>query len=136
MPIYEYLCSSCAHRFEVKQSIKDDPIKECVRCGKEVTKLISPPAIMFKGSGWYITDYSDKMKPGGSDTSDKPAAAGTDKAKTPAASDAASTSPASPSAPAAASTAAAPSAPASTSTTTSGSGTSGSTSPASSTSKS
>ncbi|MBS0171970.1 MAG: transcriptional regulator [Nitrospira sp.] len=79
MPIYEYQCTSCAHRFEVKQSIKDDPIKECVRCGKDVTKLISPPAIMFKGSGWYITDYSDKMKPGGSDTSEKPAATGTDK---------------------------------------------------------
>ena len=75
MPIYEYQCTSCAHRFEVKQSIKDEPIKECVRCGKEVTKLISSPAIMFKGSGWYITDYSDKMKPGsGSDTSEKPAA--------------------------------------------------------------
>lgn len=136
MPIYEYLCSSCAHRFEVKQSIKDDPIKECVRCGKEVTKLISPPAIMFKGSGWYITDYSDKMKPGGSDTSEKPAAAGTDKAKTTAASDATSTSPASTSAPAAASPAATPSAPASTSTSTSGSGTSGSQSSTSSTSKS
>ena len=79
MPIYEYQCTSCAHRFEVKQSIKDEPIKECVRCGKEVTKLISPPAIMFKGSGWYITDYSDKMKPGGSDTSEKPAATGTEK---------------------------------------------------------
>ncbi len=64
MPIYEYQCTGCAYRFEVKQSIKDDPIKECARCGKEVTKLISPPAIMFKGSGWYITDYSDKMKPG------------------------------------------------------------------------
>ena len=50
---------------------QDDPIKECVRCGKEVTNLISPPAIMFKGSGWYITDYSDKMKPGGSDTAEK-----------------------------------------------------------------
>ena len=82
MPIYEYQCTSCAHRFEVKQSIKDDTIKECARCGKEVTKLISPPAIMFKGSGWYITDYSDKMKPGGSDTSEKPAAAGTDKTTT------------------------------------------------------
>ena len=78
MPIYEYQCMSCAHRFEVKQSIKDEPIKECVRCGKEVTKLISSPAIMFKGSGWYITDYSDKMKPGsGSDTSEKPAASST-----------------------------------------------------------
>ena len=70
MPIYEYQCTSCAHRFEVKQSIKDEPIKECVRCGKEVTKLISSPAIMLKGSGWYITDYSHKMKTGsGSDQS-------------------------------------------------------------------
>ncbi len=92
MPIYEYQCASCAHRFEVKQSIKDDPIKECVRCGKEVTKLISPPAIMFKGSGWYITDYSDKMKPGsGSDTSEKPAATGSDNTKAPAAADSAGT---------------------------------------------
>ena len=121
MPIYEYQCSSCAHRFEVKQSIKDDPIKECVRCGKEVTKLISPPAIMFKGSGWYITDYSDKMKPGGSDTSDKSAATGTDKAKTPASSDTTSSSPASTSAPAAP-------APAATTSTTSASSSSSSTS--------
>lgn len=63
MPIYEYLCESCAYRFEVKQGMKDDPITSCERCGKDVTKLISAPAIMFKGSGWYVTDYSDKMKP-------------------------------------------------------------------------
>lgn len=94
MPIYEYQCTSCAYRFEVKQSIKDDPIKECARCGKDVTKLISPPAIMFKGSGWYITDYSDKMKPGGSDTSEKPAAAGTDKATTSTASESTTSTPA------------------------------------------
>lgn len=94
MPIYEYQCTSCAHRFEVKQSIKDDPIKECVRCGKDVTKLISPPAIMFKGSGWYITDYSDKMKPGGSDTSEKPAAAGTDKTPASTTSDSTASTPA------------------------------------------
>lgn len=93
MPIYEYQCTSCAHRFEVKQSIKDEPIKECARCGKEVTKLISSPAIMFKGSGWYITDYSDKMKPGsGSDTSEKPAASTTDKTKASAASEGGGTS--------------------------------------------
>jgi putative FmdB family regulatory protein len=93
VPIYEYQCTSCAHRFEVKQSIKDEPIKECVRCGKEVTKLISSPAIMFKGSGWYITDYSDKMKPGsGSDTSEKPAASSTDKTKAPASSEGGGTS--------------------------------------------
>ena len=94
MPIYEYQCTSCAYRFEVKQSIKDDPIKECARCGKDVTKLISPPAIMFKGSGWYITDYSDKMKPGGSDTTEKPAAAGTDKATTSTASESTTSTPA------------------------------------------
>ena len=63
MPIYEYLCQSCSHRFEVKQSIKDDPIASCIRCGSAVSKLISSPAIMFKGSGWYVTDYSDKLKP-------------------------------------------------------------------------
>ena len=63
MPIYEYLCQACSHRFEVKQSIKDDPIKSCARCGSAVDKLISSPAIMFKGSGWYVTDYSDKLKP-------------------------------------------------------------------------
>ena len=125
MPIYEYLCSSCAHRFEVKQSIKDEPIKECVRCGKEVTKLISPPAIMFKGSGWYITDYSDKMKPGGSDTSEKPAASSTDATKTPASSDSAGTGSTAPAAPATA-TPAASSSTTTSSTSTTGSGTSSS----------
>lgn len=132
MPIYEYQCASCAHRFEVKQGIKDDPIKECVRCGKDVTKLISSPAIMFKGSGWYITDYSDKMKPGsGSDTSEKPAAAGTDNAKTPASSESGSTSSTTTPAPAAAT---APSSAATTGTSPSSSGTStsGSTSSSSS----
>jgi len=94
VPIYEYQCTGCAYRFEVKQSIKDDPIKECARCGKEVTKLISPPAIMFKGSGWYITDYSDKMKPGGSDTAEKPATAGTDKTTPSTASDSTTSTPA------------------------------------------
>lgn len=63
MPIYEYQCDTCSHRFEVKQSIKEDPIAACERCGKAVRRLISSPGIMFKGSGWYVTDYSDKMKP-------------------------------------------------------------------------
>jgi len=63
VPIYEYLCEACSYQFEVKQSIKDDPIATCERCGKPVTRLISSPAIMFKGSGWYVTDYSDKLKP-------------------------------------------------------------------------
>ena len=63
MPIYEYQCEDCTDRFEVKQSMKDDPLTTCPRCGKRVQRLISSPAIMFKGSGWYVTDYSDKMKP-------------------------------------------------------------------------
>jgi len=62
VPIYEYGCDSCGHRFEVRQSFKDDPIAVCERCNQPVRKLISSPAIMFKGSGWYVTDYSDKLK--------------------------------------------------------------------------
>ena len=74
MPIYEYVCQTCSHRFEVKQSIKDAPLTSCVRCGREVTKLISSPAIMFKGSGWYVTDYSNKLKPtAGAEGGEKPA---------------------------------------------------------------
>ena len=63
MPIYEYQCEDCGDKFEVKQSMKDDPLTTCPRCGKRVQRLISSPAIMFKGSGWYVTDYSEKMKP-------------------------------------------------------------------------
>ncbi|MCP9439567.1 MAG: transcriptional regulator [Nitrospira sp.] len=70
MPIYEYMCQGCAYKFEVKQSIKDEPVAICSRCGKSVSRIISPPAIMFKGSGWYITDYSDKLKPPSGDATD------------------------------------------------------------------
>lgn len=71
MPIYEYQCEACPNKFEVKQSMKDDPLTACPQCGKAVQRLISTPAIMFKGSGWYVTDYSDKLKP--SADSDAPA---------------------------------------------------------------
>ena len=73
MPIYEYVCQSCQHQFEVKQKFSDDPISSCVRCGQAVKKIISAPAIMFKGSGWYVTDYSDKMKDPGQSNSAEPA---------------------------------------------------------------
>jgi putative FmdB family regulatory protein len=62
VPIYEYVCNSCRHQFEVKQSVNDPPLSVCDRCGHSVTKLISAPAIMFKGTGWYVTDYSNKLK--------------------------------------------------------------------------
>ena len=62
MPTYEYKCDACGHAFEKFQSIKADPIKVCPNCGQErVRKLISMGAgLIFKGSGFYITDYRDK----------------------------------------------------------------------------
>ena len=57
MPLYEYECSACAHRFEVIQKFSDAPIDICPKCGGAVTKLFSSPAIQFKGSGFYLTDY-------------------------------------------------------------------------------
>jgi len=68
VPIYEYECTTCGKRFEIKQKMSDPVIKSCEQfaCEKAqpVYKVISPPAIMFKGSGWYVTDYSDKYKDG------------------------------------------------------------------------
>ena len=57
MPIYEYECTACGHRFELIQKFSDDPAKVCVRCGEPVNKLISRSAVHFKGTGWYATDY-------------------------------------------------------------------------------
>jgi len=62
LPIYEYECESCHHRIEVMQKINDPPLKKCDRCGKKLKKIISASGIQFKGSGWYVTDYSQKMK--------------------------------------------------------------------------
>ena len=60
MPLYEYECGSCAHRFERIQRFSDPLVDACPKCGGAVRKLISSPAIHFKGSGWYITDYAKK----------------------------------------------------------------------------
>lgn len=58
MPTYEYRCRGCCHSFEVFQKIKDEPVKVCPKCGGEVERLISAGAgLLFKGSGFYITDY-------------------------------------------------------------------------------
>ncbi|MDH5587984.1 MAG: hypothetical protein OEZ05_15300 [Nitrospirota bacterium] len=66
MPIYEYECTSCKKRFELQQKMTDPSIETCDQLGcaeaKPVNKIISAPAIMFKGTGWYVTDYSDKLK--------------------------------------------------------------------------
>jgi putative FmdB family regulatory protein len=60
MPLYEYQCDTCAHRFEVIQKYSDAPIDVCPKCGGPVKKLLSSPAIQFKGSGFYINDYARK----------------------------------------------------------------------------
>ena len=64
VPIYEYECERCQHRFEVIQKFSDKPIKKCPQCGCPVHKVLSPPALIFKGTGWYVTDYanSDRKK--------------------------------------------------------------------------
>ena len=69
MPLYEYQCESCDGRFERIQKFSDPPVEVCPSCGGTVKKLLSSPAIQFKGSGWYITDYAKK-----SSTDAKPAA--------------------------------------------------------------
>jgi len=61
MPLYEYECEACHNRFERIRKFSDPPVDTCPTCGKgPVRKLISSPAIQFKGSGWYITDYAKK----------------------------------------------------------------------------
>jgi putative FmdB family regulatory protein len=57
MPIYEYECTTCGHRFEVKQRFSDEPVASCPSCGNAVRRLLYPAGIIFKGSGFYITDY-------------------------------------------------------------------------------
>jgi putative FmdB family regulatory protein len=75
MPTYEYVCRSCGHLFEVVQSMRDDPLTECPQCGGVLRKVFAPPAISFKGSGFYATDHGTKT------------AKDTDRAKTDAAKD-------------------------------------------------
>lgn len=60
MPLYEYRCKQCGHQFEKIQSFSAPDEKECPACKGEVERLISAPAIQFKGSGWYVTDYAGK----------------------------------------------------------------------------
>jgi putative FmdB family regulatory protein len=71
MPLYEYECEACGTRFEKIQKFSDPPADVCVKCGKgPVHKLPSSPAIQFKGSGWYVTDYAKKDTKGSKDSKD------------------------------------------------------------------
>jgi putative FmdB family regulatory protein len=71
MPLYEYQCDACGKRFEIIQKFSDPAPDACRVCGKgPVHRLMSSPAIQFKGTGWYITDYAQKGKQGGSESSE------------------------------------------------------------------
>ena len=94
MPLYEYQCETCHHQFEVRQKISDPVIDKCIQCGHAVRKLISASGIMFKGTGWYVTDYSNKLKdPSQAKQSESQAkdGAGSGSEKTPAKSESGST---------------------------------------------
>lgn len=80
MPLYEYQCFVCGHRFERLQKLSAESVKECPACGGAVRRLLGAPALQFKGSGFYITDYGKgSAKPGGED---KPPTASAESAKT------------------------------------------------------
>jgi putative FmdB family regulatory protein len=65
MPTYEYRCRDCGHTFDIVQKMSDEPLTHCPECGGELRKVFAPPAISFKGSGFYATDHGKKAKPAG-----------------------------------------------------------------------
>ena len=77
MPIYEYRCEN-EHTFEVLQSMSDDPVKTCETCEAPVQRVLHSPAVHFKGSGFYTTDYGSKKRPKGGEASDSGPKSGSD----------------------------------------------------------
>ena len=74
MPLYEYQCVKCGRRTEKIENVDGPHLKKCPHCGGKVEPLLSAPAIQFKGSGWYVTDYAKKPSGGDSEKSQKPPA--------------------------------------------------------------
>ena len=70
MPLYEYQCPKCETRFELIQKFSAASVTKCTECGAKSKRLLSAPAIQFKGSGWYVTDYANKSG-SSDDTADK-----------------------------------------------------------------
>jgi putative FmdB family regulatory protein len=66
VPLYEYKCLKCGRTTEKLESVSGPHLKKCPHCGGKVESVLSPPAIQFKGSGWYVTDYAGKSADGGS----------------------------------------------------------------------
>ena len=70
MPLYEYLCKKCKHRFEKIQKFSDKMLTKCPECGGRIEQTVSAPAVQFKGSGWYVTDYAKKSSAPAASSSD------------------------------------------------------------------
>ena len=79
MPIYEYECRKCKAHTEAFQKVTDKPLTKCPKCGGRLEKRISAPAIQFKGSGWYVTDYAGKATKGDKSESQTASDTSTDK---------------------------------------------------------
>jgi putative FmdB family regulatory protein len=79
MPIYEFECRKCKARLEVFQKMSDKPPAKCRQCGGRLDRLQSAPAIQFKGSGWYVTDYAGQNRKAGEKAEKETAAASDDK---------------------------------------------------------
>jgi putative FmdB family regulatory protein len=76
MPIYEYQCQSCGRHFEKRQSVTEEPLAECEKCGGKLEKQWSLSGFQFKGEGWYVTDYAAKKGGTKPSSSDKESSAG------------------------------------------------------------
>jgi len=75
VPIYGYRCSTCGHQFEIQQRMSDEPLKVCPECQGKLTKVLYPTGVIFKGSGFYTTDYKATAKAdSGNGSSPKPEA--------------------------------------------------------------
>jgi putative FmdB family regulatory protein len=81
MPLYEYECKKCGHRFERIQKFSDPMVKKCPECGGKVEQMISAPAVQFKGSGWYVTDYAKRSGSASSSDSGSKSESGKDSAE-------------------------------------------------------
>ena len=84
MPLYEYICESCGRTLEAFQSFSEAPLSLCDRCGGQLKRLISPPALQFKGSGWYVSDYGKSGAVRGASESGKGGSEGAKEAAGPA----------------------------------------------------
>jgi len=82
VPIYEYECEACHHTFEAIQKISDKPIKKCVLCQGKVHKMLSAPGLLFKGSGWYVTDYANPERKKAAEADKKASSADSGSTKT------------------------------------------------------